>query len=41
MNAVWDNLIDKEKLSGVIMESKLFHIGDINTYINISDDLSS
>ena len=41
MNKVWDYLIDKRKLSGVIMESKLFHIGDINTYINISDDLST
>ena len=41
MNKVWDYLIDKQKLSGVIMESKLFHIGDINTYINISDDLST
>ena len=38
MNKVWDYLIDKQKLSGVIMDSKLFHIGDINTYINISDD---
>ena len=38
INKVWDYLIDKQKLSGVIMESKLFHIGDINTYINISDD---
>ena len=32
INKVWDNLINKNKLQGAIMESELFHIGDKNTY---------
>jgi len=41
MNKVWDYLINKRQLTGVLMETKLLHIGDINTYINISGDLST
>ena len=41
MNKVWDYLISKRKLSGTLMTSKLFHIGDINTYIDIGSDLST
>ena len=41
MNKVWDCLINKKQLSGTLMESKLLHIGDINTYIDISSDLST
>jgi hypothetical protein len=36
---LWDNLIKKRELSGVIMKSDLFHIGDINTYLDITQDL--
>ena len=32
INKVWDNLINKNKLQGAIMESELFHIGDKKTY---------
>ena len=39
INEIWDNLIKKRELSGVIMQSDLFHIGDINTYLDITKDL--
>lgn len=29
-NAVWDNLIHKEKLFGLLMRSKWYHVGDIH-----------
>ena len=32
MNEIWDNLIKKKKLHGIIMKSNLFHIGDKTTY---------
>ena len=39
INEIWDNLIKKKELSGVIMQSDLFHIGDINTYLDITKNL--
>lgn len=32
MNEIWDNLIKKNQLKGMLMESNLLHIGDVNTY---------
>ena len=32
MNEIWDNLIKKNKLQGMLMESNLLHIGDVKTY---------
>ena len=32
MNEIWDNLIKKNQLKGMLMESNLLHIGDVKTY---------
>ena len=39
INQIWENLINKKKISGFLMESKFFHIGDINTFLKIKNDL--
>ncbi|PPR46174.1 MAG: D-glycero-alpha-D-manno-heptose 1-phosphate guanylyltransferase [Alphaproteobacteria bacterium MarineAlpha5_Bin8] len=40
INEIWDELIIKKKLEGCIMNSNLFHLGDINTYNTIKDNLT-
>ena len=38
INDIWDILIKRNVLEGIIMKSKLFHIGDIVTYKKFSAD---
>ena len=40
INGVWDFLIAKMKLEGRIMNSVLYHIGDLSSYDRINEDLS-
>ena len=40
INHIWDKLINEKELEGYIMNSNLYHIGDINTFNKIKDNLS-
>ena len=40
LNYIWDQLINKKKLEGCIMKSKLYHLGDLTTYEKINSSLT-
>ena len=40
LNYIWDQLINKKKLEGHIMKSKLSHLGDLATYEKINSSLT-